>query len=114
MPIVDFSRDLDEEKLVESILDASYKKGIFQILNHWIPLYVISRLQKVGMEFFELPQEEKEVYSLLDLEYAELSWKTSHLKVENETQILNFSENPFSHLVFSQEVKNLIFYYEGI
>ncbi|KAI5668737.1 hypothetical protein M9H77_18590 [Catharanthus roseus] len=64
IPIIDFSStDLDEKKLAESIVDASCKWGIFQIVNHGIPLDVIKRLQKVGIEFFELPQEEKEVYA---------------------------------------------------
>ncbi|RVX22433.1 Flavonol synthase/flavanone 3-hydroxylase [Vitis vinifera] len=37
--------------------------GMFQIVNHGIPSDVISNLQKVGKEFFELPQEEKELYA---------------------------------------------------
>ncbi|XAR55593.1 Flavonol synthase [Bertholletia excelsa] len=37
--------------------------GIFQVVNHGIPDEVIADLQRVGKEFFELPQEEKEVYA---------------------------------------------------
>uniref|UniRef100_A0A0R0GRG3 Fe2OG dioxygenase domain-containing protein n=1 Tax=Glycine max TaxID=3847 RepID=A0A0R0GRG3_SOYBN len=34
---------------------------MFQIVNHEIPSDVIRKLQNVGKEFFELPQEEKEL-----------------------------------------------------
>lgn len=60
VPVIDFA---DEEKLVELILDASCKWGMFQIVNHGIPTEVINRLQKAGKEFFELPQVEKELYA---------------------------------------------------
>ncbi|KHN07837.1 Flavonol synthase/flavanone 3-hydroxylase [Glycine soja] len=36
-------------------------EGMFQIVNHEIPSDVIRKLQNVGKEFFELPQEEKEL-----------------------------------------------------
>ncbi|KAL3513593.1 hypothetical protein ACH5RR_026310 [Cinchona calisaya] len=60
VPVIDFA---NEEKLVELILDASSKWGVFQIVNHVIPKEVINRLQKVGKEFFELPKEDKELYA---------------------------------------------------
>ncbi|CAL5348349.1 unnamed protein product [Camellia sinensis] len=62
VPVIDLSI-LDEGKLVELIDNASCKWGMFQVVNHGIPEDVISKLQKVGKEFFELPQEEKEVYA---------------------------------------------------
>ncbi|KAL5078781.1 hypothetical protein RYX36_007202 [Vicia faba] len=45
----------------KAIAEASKEWGMFQILNHEIPNDVIRKLQSVGKEFFELPQEEKEV-----------------------------------------------------
>ncbi|GMH25113.1 hypothetical protein Nepgr_026956 [Nepenthes gracilis] len=62
VPTIDLS-DPDEERLVGMIAKASSEWGLFQIVNHGIPSEVISNLQKVGKEFFELPQEEKEVYA---------------------------------------------------
>ncbi|CAI9261020.1 unnamed protein product [Lactuca saligna] len=59
VPVIDLS-DLDDQKLVASIFEASKDWGIFQVVNHDITSEVISKLQKVGKEFFELPQEEKE------------------------------------------------------
>ncbi|KAF8404122.1 hypothetical protein HHK36_009002 [Tetracentron sinense] len=59
MPIIDLS-DQDQDNLVRLITKASEESGIFQVVNHGIPVDVINKLQKVGREFFELPQEEKE------------------------------------------------------
>ncbi|XP_043715025.1 flavonol synthase/flavanone 3-hydroxylase-like [Telopea speciosissima] len=59
IPTVDF-RDPDQENLVRRISDASKEWGIFQVVNHGIPNEVIEKLQKVGREFFQLPEEEKE------------------------------------------------------
>ncbi|CAL5189301.1 unnamed protein product [Lathyrus oleraceus] len=62
VPIIDFSNP-DKEKLQNEITEASKEWGMFQIVNHEIPNDVIKKLQSVGKEFFELPQEEKEVYA---------------------------------------------------
>lgn len=61
IPTIDLSIN-DEEKLIESISKASKEWGIFQIVNHGIPNEIIEKLQRVGKEFFELSQEEKETY----------------------------------------------------
>ncbi|XP_074279506.1 flavonol synthase/flavanone 3-hydroxylase-like [Silene latifolia] len=60
IPTIDLD-NVDEEKAVEMISNASQEWGLFQIVNHGIPNEVIANLQKVGKEFFELPQEEKEI-----------------------------------------------------
>ncbi|KAG6662609.1 flavonol synthase/flavanone 3-hydroxylase-like [Carya illinoinensis] len=62
IPTIDLG-DPDQENLVRSIANASKEWGIFQVVNHGIPTDVISKLQAVGREFFQLPQEEKEVYA---------------------------------------------------
>lgn len=62
VPTIDLA-DPDEEKVLRAIVDASRKWGMFQIVNHEIPVEAISKLQAVGKEFFELPPEEKEVYA---------------------------------------------------
>ncbi|KAF5745094.1 RecName: Full Flavonol synthase/flavanone 3-hydroxylase AltName: Full CitFLS Short FLS [Tripterygium wilfordii] len=62
IPTIDLN-DPDQEKVVRLISDASRDWGIFQVVNHGIPSDLISKLQCVGKEFFELPQEEKEKYA---------------------------------------------------
>ncbi|EEF48355.1 flavonol synthase/flavanone 3-hydroxylase [Ricinus communis] len=62
VPTIDIS-DPDQEKVNRLIVEASEEWGMFQIINHGIPGDLISKLQSVGKEFFELPQEEKEVYA---------------------------------------------------
>nr|ABB53382.1 flavonol synthase [Antirrhinum majus] len=60
VPVIDLSDDFNEKILVKNISEASRDWGIFQVVNHGISNEVISKLQKVGKEFFELPKEEKE------------------------------------------------------
>ncbi|XP_038993258.1 flavonol synthase/flavanone 3-hydroxylase-like isoform X2 [Hibiscus syriacus] len=62
IPIIDFG-DPNHENIIRSMADASREWGIFQVVNHGIPLDLIQRLQLVGREFFDLPQEKKEVYA---------------------------------------------------
>ncbi|GAB4844871.1 iron ascorbate-dependent oxidoreductase [Ancistrocladus abbreviatus] len=65
VPAIDLG-DPDEEKVVGLISKASTEWGLFQVVNHGIPSDVIRRLQELGRQFFELPQEEKDVYSKPD------------------------------------------------
>ncbi|PON83979.1 Isopenicillin N synthase [Trema orientale] len=62
VPTIDL-RDPDEEKVTRSITEASREWGFFQVVNHGIPTQVIKRLQAVGTDFFQLPQDEKQVYA---------------------------------------------------
>ncbi|CAK9178219.1 unnamed protein product [Ilex paraguariensis] len=62
VPVIDLSHP-DLGKIVRSIAEASREWGLFQVVNHGIPSKAIEKLQEVGKEFFELPQEEKEVYA---------------------------------------------------
>ncbi|KAE8726920.1 Flavonol synthase/flavanone 3-hydroxylase [Hibiscus syriacus] len=62
IPVVDFGHP-GRQNIVRSMAEASRDWGIFQVVNHGIPLDLIRRLQLVGKQFFELPQEEKEVYA---------------------------------------------------
>lgn len=60
VPVIDFS---NPDKVLKEVVEASCKWGMFQIVNHEIPVEVIRELQAVGKTFFELPQEEKEQYA---------------------------------------------------
>ncbi|XP_030502221.2 flavonol synthase/flavanone 3-hydroxylase [Cannabis sativa] len=62
IPTVDLSEP-DQEKRVGSIVQAAKEWGFFQVVNHKMPVELIRKLKNVGEEFFELPQEEKEVYA---------------------------------------------------
>lgn len=62
VPIIDFSIK-DDEQLVAQIYNVSSEWGIFQLVNHGIPDGVINKMKQVGTHFFELSQEEKEVYA---------------------------------------------------
>lgn len=44
--------------------DAAREWGIFQVVNHGVPASAISELQRVGREFFALPQAEKQRYAM--------------------------------------------------
>ncbi|TMW83967.1 hypothetical protein EJD97_000345 [Solanum chilense] len=64
MPIVDLSpfflRDEDgQRKAREVINEACSRYGFFQIINHGVPLDLMSRALKLSKSFFECPVEEK-------------------------------------------------------
>ncbi|KAM5564169.1 flavonol synthase/flavanone 3-hydroxylase-like [Rosa sericea] len=49
--------------IVEEVSEAAAQWGFFLITDHGIPASLIEELQKVGKEFYMLPQEEKEAYA---------------------------------------------------
>ncbi|KAF9608465.1 hypothetical protein IFM89_009831 [Coptis chinensis] len=61
IPVIDLSQD--QKDVVHLIAQASQEWGIFQIINHGVPIEVVDKLQSVGKIFFELPQEEKNLYA---------------------------------------------------
>ncbi|RWW84350.1 hypothetical protein BHE74_00007049 [Ensete ventricosum] len=63
IPVIDLAV-ADQDHLTIAVAEASREWGIFQLLNHGIPEEVLRELQRVGKEFFELPQEEKEMYAM--------------------------------------------------
>ncbi|GMP79322.1 hypothetical protein CsSME_00034914 [Camellia sinensis var. sinensis] len=63
VPVIDLNNDSDDQNIVQLVAEACRDWGIFQVVNHGIPDEVIGNLQRVGKDFFELPQEEKEVYA---------------------------------------------------
>lgn len=63
IPVVDLA-EADHDRVVQAMVKAAQEWGIFQVVNHGIPFEVIKELQRVGKEFFELPQKEKEAYAM--------------------------------------------------
>eukprot|EP00262_Sarcandra_glabra_P015923 TRINITY_DN5021_c0_g1_i1.p1 TRINITY_DN5021_c0_g1~~TRINITY_DN5021_c0_g1_i1.p1 ORF type:complete len:336 (+),score=37.15 TRINITY_DN5021_c0_g1_i1:76-1083(+) len=64
IPTIDLG-DADRDRVVHEVSKASREWGIFQVVNHGVPVEVIQKLQSVGKEFFELPLEEKKKYSMV-------------------------------------------------
>ena len=46
------------------MVDSAREWGIFQVVNHGVPAEAVSELQRVGREFFALPQAEKQRYAM--------------------------------------------------
>ncbi|KAM3316439.1 hypothetical protein ACQJBY_034510 [Aegilops geniculata] len=60
IPVVDMSLPDAGSRMVE----AAREWGIFQVVNHGVPADAVAELQRVGREFFALPQEEKQRYAM--------------------------------------------------
>uniref|UniRef100_A0A453J5N3 anthocyanidin synthase n=1 Tax=Aegilops tauschii subsp. strangulata TaxID=200361 RepID=A0A453J5N3_AEGTS len=60
IPVVDMSLPDAGCRMVE----AATEWGIFQAVNHGVPADAVVELQRVGQEFFALPQEEKQRYAM--------------------------------------------------
>ncbi|GMG99969.1 hypothetical protein Nepgr_001809 [Nepenthes gracilis] len=58
IPVVDVS-NWDDQRVADSICDASRNYGFFQIINHGIPEEVLAEVQAAAHRFFEMPTEEK-------------------------------------------------------
>jgi flavonol synthase len=64
IPVIDLA-NTNHDQIIHEIVKASQQWGIFQVINHAIPPEVIRELQRVGKEFFEMPQEEKEKVAMV-------------------------------------------------
>ncbi|KAK4775775.1 hypothetical protein SAY87_023736 [Trapa incisa] len=64
VPVIDFSELMKGEKEISRLGDACEKWGFFQVVNHGIDLDLLERIEKVGMEFFMLPLDEKRKYAM--------------------------------------------------
>ena len=59
LPVIDLSNDTKE--VVLEIGEACKTWGFFHVINHGVPLELISRIMKTSKEFFYLPLEEKKL-----------------------------------------------------
>ncbi|XP_023644528.1 probable flavonol synthase 6 [Capsella rubella] len=59
IPIIDLS-DPNDELVTHKLVKASEEWGVFQVVNHGIPVYLMQQLRELGRQFFELPESEKE------------------------------------------------------
>uniref|UniRef100_A0A0D9VLG8 anthocyanidin synthase n=1 Tax=Leersia perrieri TaxID=77586 RepID=A0A0D9VLG8_9ORYZ len=60
IPVIDMSAPDAGARVAE----ASADWGLFQVVNHGVPREAVAELQRVGREFFALPQEEKQRYAM--------------------------------------------------
>ncbi|XP_047078110.1 flavonol synthase/flavanone 3-hydroxylase-like [Lolium rigidum] len=60
IPVIDMS----SPHAGRAMAGAAREWGIFQVVNHGVPASAVSELQRVGREFFALPQEEKQRYAM--------------------------------------------------
>ncbi|KAM0948419.1 putative gibberellin 2-beta-dioxygenase [Dioscorea sansibarensis] len=114
-----------EEVISKEIVKASEKYGIFKVVNHGVAMDVVERMEKKGMEFFSLPENEKHkagppnpvgygVRSIGfngdvgDLEYLLLHTNPSSLSLKART-ICKANPNSFSYVVneYVEEVRDL-------
>ncbi|XVF69459.1 hypothetical protein PTKIN_Ptkin11bG0083800 [Pterospermum kingtungense] len=63
IPVIDVS-NWDDPKVAESICKAASKWGFFEIINHGVPLEVLSNVKEAGHRFFGLPNEERKKYQI--------------------------------------------------
>uniref|UniRef100_A0A0E0K5N1 Fe2OG dioxygenase domain-containing protein n=1 Tax=Oryza punctata TaxID=4537 RepID=A0A0E0K5N1_ORYPU len=56
--------DMAEPGSPARVAAAAAEWGLFQVVNHGVPAAAVAELQRVGREFFALPQEEKARYAM--------------------------------------------------
>ncbi|XP_060197843.1 protein SRG1 [Lycium barbarum] len=67
IPVVDLSKILNSQDFHYEIMklsSACEEWGFFQVINHGIDLELLERMEKIAMEFFMLPLEEKQKYPM--------------------------------------------------
>lgn len=60
IPVIDMAAPESAARVAE----AAAEWGLFQVVNHGVPAAAVAELQRVGREFFALPQEEKARYAM--------------------------------------------------
>ncbi|CAN6200752.1 unnamed protein product [Urochloa humidicola] len=58
IPVVDLGGD-DPDRIVKQIIYAGREFGVFQVINHGVPVQLMSEMMISAEEFFRLPTEEK-------------------------------------------------------
>ncbi|MFS7975300.1 putative non-hem dioxygenase domain, isopenicillin N synthase [Helianthus anomalus] len=64
IPLIDLSAS--QSQTVEEILHACQEFGFFQVINHGVSKDLIDETMEVVKEFFNMPEEEKEIYYSID------------------------------------------------
>jgi flavonol synthase len=93
IPVIDMSSNNAGSRMVQ----ASMEWGIFQVVNHGVPASAMSELQRVGREFFALPQEEKQRHAI-DPSSGKAEGYGSTLKRDIPGGMMTWSEFLFHNL----------------
>jgi flavonol synthase len=93
IPVIDMSSNNAGSLMVQ----ASMEWGIFQVVNHGVPASAMSELQRVGREFFALPQEEKQRHAI-DPSSGKAEGYGSTLKRDIPGGMMTWSEFLFHNL----------------
>lgn len=67
IPVVDLSKILNSQDVHNEIMKLATsceEWGFFQVINHGIDLELLEKMEKIAMEFFMLPLEEKQKYPM--------------------------------------------------
>ncbi|PIN18027.1 Iron/ascorbate family oxidoreductase [Handroanthus impetiginosus] len=70
IPVIDFSKLVKGTKdefssEILKLMNSCEEWGFFQVINHGIDLELLERIEKVAMEFFMMPLEEKQKYPMI-------------------------------------------------
>ncbi|MCD9560244.1 hypothetical protein HAX54_018748 [Datura stramonium] len=61
IPIID-ATNWDDPKVADQICKAAQNWGVFQVINHGVPVEVLDNIKETNHRFFNLPAEEKKKY----------------------------------------------------
>lgn len=64
IPVVDLSKILNSQDEILKLSSSCEEWGFFQVINHGIDLDLLEKMEKIAMEFFMLPLEEKQKYPM--------------------------------------------------
>lgn len=64
IPVVDLSKILNSQDEIMKLSSSCEEWGFFQVINHGIDLDLLEKMEKIAMEFFMLPLEEKQKYPM--------------------------------------------------
>ncbi|PHU30678.1 hypothetical protein BC332_02771 [Capsicum chinense] len=64
IPVVDLSKIMNSQDEIMKLSTSCEEWGFFQVINHGIDLDLLEKMEKIAMEFFMLPLEEKQKYPM--------------------------------------------------
>lgn len=65
LPVIDLSSE-NRARIVQQIVDASQQFGLFQVINHGVPVTLMNDTMNVFQEFFQLPPQYKSTFYSTD------------------------------------------------
>lgn len=103
IPIIDLSPKSDDNndhshtQLVHKISQACEEYGFFQIVNHGVPDEICKKMMAAITHFFDLPPQQRAIFSTKDDDDKPAKIFTYKLKVQNGVKVNMWSECFFHH-----------------